>query len=142
MQIEVPKKTLGEELLDIQHKYAGKKTQTVRETTSEMGKEYMKSLNKVISDHQKLTEPYYIMEIMKPDSFLEGVIKLVHVARRTRPNPEWGVALYKVDNRKGDLTYEWGLPKAEEAYIMMQSPEGWDSTLIKNIKDFLEGTLI
>ena len=142
MEIETPKKTFGEELLDIQHKYAGKKTQTVRETTSEMGKEYVKSLEKVIHDHENVQEPYYIMEILKPDAMLEGVIKLVHVARKTRPNPEWGIALFKIDNKKGNLTYEWGLPRAEEALIMMQNPEGWDSKLIKDIKDFLDRTLV
>jgi len=142
METETPKQTLGEGLLDIQQKYAGKKTQTVRETTSEMGKEYVKSLEKVIHDHKNVKELYYIMEILKPDAMLEGVIKLVHVARKTRPNPEWGVALYKVDNKLGDITYEWGLPKAEEAYIMMQNPEGWDSKLIRDIKGYLEKTLV
>ena len=139
---ETPKrKTLGQQVVDTNTKYFGQKTQTVRETTNEMGKKYMESLWKVIEMHEYVREPYYIMEILRPETMLEGVIKLKHVARRTRPRPEWGLGLYKVDNKSGTCTYEWGLPRAEEAMIMMSNPEGWDPKIIKDIKDYVEGTL-
>ena len=134
------KKTFGQEYNEVQAAATG--TQEVRETTNEMGRDYMKSLNKVTEAHKHLREPYYILEVLKPEAFLQGVIKLTHIARKTRPRPEWGLALYKVDNVKGRTTYEWGLPKAEEAYIMMQAPEGWDPKLVRDIRDFLAGTLV
>ncbi len=142
MQSNAPRETLGQQVLDVQEKYAGQKTQTVRETTDAMGKEYMKSLWKVVENHPHVKEDYYIMEILRPDTFLEGVMKLKHVARRTRPTPEWGVALYKVHIGSGTLTYEWGLPHVEEAILMLQEPEGWDSKLIKDIVDFSKGLLV
>ncbi len=134
--------TLGQQVLDVQTKYAGQKTQTVRETTDEMGKEYMSSLWKTVEMNNKETKDYYIMEILRPDSLLEGVMKLKHIARRTRPNPEWGVALYKVCPSSGSVTYEWGLPSAMEAFVMAQNPEGWDYKIIKDIRDFVQGTLV
>lgn len=136
------KKTLGQQWLDVQNEYAGKKTQTVRETTNEMGKDYMESLFKVIKDHEHLKEPYYIIEVLKPDSFLEGVIKLTHIARRTKPRSQWGIAVFEVNNEKGECKYLWGLPKAEEAFIMMQNPEGWDQKLVEDIKNHLDGKLV
>lgn len=133
--------TLGQQVLDNYYKYAGQKTQTVRETTNEMGTAYMDSLWKVIGQHEHLREPYYIMEVLQPETFLEGVIKLKHIARHTRPRPEWGIAIYKVDNQSGVVTYEWGLPRAEEAVIMMSNPGGWDPKVIQDITDFVNGKL-
>ena len=140
--MEQEKKTVGQQVVEVQEKYGGTKTQTARETTNEMSKEYLMSLEKIINDHQNIKEPYFILEILRPDPFLEGVIKLTHVARRTRPKAEWGLALYKVDNAGGELIYEWGLPRAEEAYLMMQDPEGWDAKLIKDIRDHIQGILV
>lgn len=134
-------KTLGQQVIDVQTKYAGQKTQTVRETTTEMGKKYMESLWKTVEMHNGYNEDYYIMEILKPDGLIEGVINLKHIARKTRPKPEWGVSLYKVRPSSGLVTYEWGLPSSDEAFVMVQNPEGWDSKLIKDIKDFVEGKL-
>ncbi len=135
------RKTLGQQVLDVQEKYAGKKTQTVRETTDEMGKRYMEHFEAHLNAHKHLTKPYYILEIITPDTFLEGVMKLIFQPRWTRPKPEWGIALYKVDNQKGEITLEWGLPKAEEAAIMMANPGGWHPKLIQDIKEHLEGKL-
>lgn len=135
------KKTLGQEVYEMQTKYAGQHTQNVRDTTNEMGKEYMASLRKVLEDHAHYTEPYYIMEIMKPDSHLEQVIRLYHIARKTRPKAEWGIALYKRDNAADTLTYEYGLPHPTEALHMMQNPSGWDKKAIQDIVDMVEGRL-
>lgn len=140
--LDQPRDTLGQQVLDAQIKYAGQITQTVRETTDAMGKEYMKSLWKVVEDHNHVKEDYYIVEIIQPDMFLEGVMKLKHIARRTRPSPEWGVALYKVHTSSGTVTYEWGLPHVEEAILMLQEPEGWDSKLITDIVEFSKGALV
>ena len=134
--------TLGQQILDVHSKYAGQKTQTVRETTDEMGIEYMRSLWKLIEQHQHLTEPYYIMEIIQPDTFLDGVIKVKHIARQTRPVPEWGIALYRVDNKLGECFYEWGLPHQAEALIMAQNPEGWEKKTMDDIRDFVQGKLV
>lgn len=138
----VKRETLGQQILDNHDKYAGQKTQTVRETTNAMGKDYMRSLWKLIEDHKNMDEPYYIMEIMRPDPILPQTIHVKHIARRTRPRPEWGIALYKVDNKLGECFYEWGLPHAAEALIMVQNPEGWDSKTIKDIKDFVNRILV
>ncbi len=54
------KKTLGQQVLDVQEKYAGKKTQTVRETTDEMGKKYMQHFEAHLNAHKHLDKPYYI----------------------------------------------------------------------------------
>lgn len=137
-----PHVTLGQQVLDVNAKYAGQKTQTVRETTNEMGKEYMKSLWKTIEMHNHMSEDYYIMEILRPDHLLEGVMKLKHIARKTRPNPEWGIALYKVHPSSGTVTYEWGLPSKSEAIIMLQNPEGWDGKIIKDMLDHVNGRLV
>lgn len=136
------RKTLGQQVVEVQEKYAGQKTQEVRETTNEMGKGYMQSLEKLIEDNKHLKDDYYIMEILKPDSLLPGVISLKHIARRSRPLPEWGVALYKISNRSGTCTYEWGLPHAAEALIMVQNPEGWEAKTMADIQAFVQGRLV
>ena len=136
------RQTLGQQVIDVLTKYAGQKTQTVRETTNEMGKEYMASLEKVIELQKGYNEDYYIMEILRPDHLLHGVMKLKHIARKTRPYPEWGVALYKVRPTSGTITYEWGLPNEAEAFIMVQNPEGWDSKLMSDIRDHVQGRLV
>lgn len=135
------RKTIGAQVFELQNRYAGQKTQTVRETTDAMAKDYLQSLWKVVEDHKTLTEPYYITEILKPDPYLDGVVRLWHTARRTRPLPEWGLALYKVNNSTGEVTYEWGLPHAQEALVMVQNPEGWDAKMMKDIMDFIDGKL-
>jgi hypothetical protein len=143
MEEEKPiKKTLGEQIAKVHADNGGRFTQTIRDTTSEMGKEYLRSLWKLVEDHQSYKEPYYIMEIIQPEQFLEGVIKMKHIARKTRPLPEWGVALYSVDNQTGTLKYEWGLPTIGEAEIVMSNPEGWDSKMVKDIRDFVLGNLV
>lgn len=133
--------TLGQQVINTYHKYAGQSLQNVRDTTNEMGKVYMDSLWKVVSEHEHVQEPYFIVEILQSDTFLEGVIKLKHIARYTRPRPEWGLALYKADNKNGALTYEWGLPRAEEALIIMSNPPGWDKKMVQDIADFVNGKL-
>ena len=133
--------TLGQQILDNQAKYAGQKTQTIRETTDEMGKEYMRSLERTVLLNKSCKHDYYIMEIMRPDANLIDVVNLKHISRRTRPKPEWGVALYKYHQQSGHLTYEWGLPAKHEALIMMQNPEGWEPKSIKDIRDYVQGTL-
>lgn len=138
---EAKKVNLGQQIIDAQIKHAGE-TQTVRDTTNEMGKKYMESLWKVVEDHKHLKQDYYIMEIMRPDTFLEGVIKVKHIARRTRPLPEWGIGLYKVHANSGTVTYEWGLPHVEEAIEMLKDPEGWNSKVISDIYDFAKGALV
>jgi len=135
------KKTLGAEIFEVHNKYAGQKTQTVRETTNEMGKEYLASLDKVLNKHAHYKEPYYIMEILKPDSHLDGVIRLWHIARKTRPTPEWGIAVYKRDNAADTLTYEYGLPHAAEAHRMLEDPYSWDPKVMRDIKDMQLGLL-
>lgn len=142
-QISKPSKfTLGQQMLDMQIKHAGQKTQTVRETTDEMGKEYMKEIiacaNKGLKDHNK---DFYILEVLEHDPILEGVIKLRLQPRWTRPRPEWGIALYKVHAESGTMTYEWGLPQKHEAYIMIQNPAGWENKTMQDIQDFLDGKL-
>jgi len=136
------KKTLGQQVMDVHAANGGRFSQTIGETTSEMAKEYLKSLWKIVEDHQHIKEPYYIMEIIQPDQYLEGVIKLKHIARRSRPLPEWGVALFSVDNHTGALKYEWGLPTIGEAEIVMSAPEGWDPKMVKDIRDFVLGNLV
>jgi hypothetical protein len=140
-QSSVPRATLGQQVLDVQTKYAGQKTQTVRETTDEMGKEYMRSLQSIFEKHQHLPFDYYIVEIIQPDTFLPGAIKVKHIARRTEPFPEWGLAVYKVDNHSGDCTYLWGLPHEAEAMMMLQNPEGWERKTMQDIDDFMKGRL-
>lgn len=138
---DIARKPLGQQLIDNHIKNAGQKTQTVRETTDEMGKSYMDSLQKCVDLNHGMTEDYYITEIMRPDPNLVGVINLKHVARRSRPLPEWGLALYKYHVDSGELTYEWGLPHWSEAIVMIQNPEGWEPKTIKDIYDFVEGKL-
>lgn len=141
MDLGQEKKTLGQQVYEVQNKYAGQKTQTVRDTTNEMGKEYMASLRKVLEQNSHVKGEYYIMEIMKPDSYLDGVIRLWHIARRTRPTPEWGIGLFKMNNTTGELKYEYGLPHAAEAHRMLEDPYGWDPKVMKDIKDMIAGTL-
>lgn len=136
------KETFGQQVARVHAQNSGKLVQTIGETTSEMAKEYIRSMEKMVNDHQHYREPYYIMEIIKPDGLLEGVIKMVHIARKSRPRPEWGIALYKVDNQKGTLTYEWGLPLHREAVIVMENPGGWDPKIVEDITAFVEKRLI
>lgn len=102
----------------------------------------MKSLWTLIEKHKDLKEPYYIMEILQPDAILPNAIKMKHIARKTRPKPEWGIALYKVDNSIDECFYEWGLPHKSEALIMIQNPAGWESKSMQDIIAFARGTLV
>jgi len=141
MQSESPRVTLGQQILEKRAKASAQDTQTVRDTTNAMGEEYMKSLWTLVKKHENLSEDWFITEIITHDTFLEGVMKVKHIARRTRPNPEWGLALYKVHPKSGTLSYEWGLPHVEEAIHIMKEPEGWDKKIVKDIMAFANGTL-
>ena len=134
--------TLGQQVLDVHAKYADQKTQEIRETTNEMGKEYMQSLWSVIKAHEHVKGEYYIMEILKRDAVIPNAIHCKHVARKTRPKPEFGLGLYRVDNTIGECFYEWGLPHEAEADLMMANPLGWDKEVVQNIRDFQAGTLV
>ena len=64
-------------MLDMRIKHAGEKTQTIRETTDEMGKKYMEDIVKLAeSELQKHNKDFYILEVLEHDPILEGVIKL------------------------------------------------------------------
>jgi len=130
-------------MFDVQTKYAGQKTQTIRETTDEMGKKYMDELIKCAKANlEKHNKDFYILEVIEHDAIIEGVIKVHFQARWTRPNPEWGVGLYKVHAESGNMTYEWGLPRKHEAYIMIENPQGWDSKTMQDIRDYVDGKLV
>ncbi len=137
-----PRVTLGQQVLDIQTKYAGQKTQTIRETTEEMGKNYLKNLWEIVEANKHIKQDWYITEILEVEAILVNTMRIHLHPRLTRPKPEWGLGLYKVHVNSGTVTYEWGLPKKHEALIMMANPEGWDSKSIKDIRDFVEGTLV
>ena len=83
-----------------------------------------------------------ILEIIEADPILDSVMKVHFQARWTRPNPEWGLSLYKVEADTGELRYLWGLPRQHEAYIMMQNPDGWEGKTIQDIQDFITGMLL
>jgi hypothetical protein len=143
LQSVPPRETLGQQLFDNQIKNAGQKTQTIRETTDEMGKKYMEELLSCAQNNlKKYNKDFYILEIIEHDAILEGVIKVHFQPRWTRPNPEWGLSLYKVEAASGDLRYLWGLPRQHEAFIMVQNPEGWESKTMQDIYDFMHGILI
>lgn len=133
------KETLGKTLLDVRSKDSH--SQEVRETTNEMGTGYMDSLWKIVDQHESLPGIYFVMEVMEHDPFLEGVIKVKHIARRTPPKPEWGVACYKVNNTTGEFTYEWGLPKQQDAWFVLQNKEHFDKKLVEDIEKHLKGEL-
>lgn len=137
--IVAKKETLGKQLLDVRSKDFH--SQEVRETTNEMGNEYMESLWGLVDQHDHLPGIYYIMEIMQHDQFLEGVIRVKHIARRTPPKPEWGVACYKVNNTTGQFTYEWGLPVQQDAWMVMQNKDLFDSKMVEDIEKHLKGEL-
>jgi hypothetical protein len=137
------RETLGQQIYDNQIKYAGQKTQTIRETTDEMGKKYMEELLSCAkSNLAKHNKDFYILEIIEADPILDSVMKVHFQARWTRPNPEWGLSLYKVEADTGELRYLWGLPRQHEAYIMMQNPDGWEGKTIQDIQDFITGMLL
>ena len=138
-----PNPTLGQQLFDYHIKNAGQSTQTIRDTTNEMGKKYMDELIKCAKDNlEKHNKDFYILEVMEHDPFLEGVIKVHFQARWTRPNPEWGMGLYKIHADSGNMTYEWGLPRKHEVDIMIQNPEGWESKTMQDIYDHIDGKLV
>lgn len=137
--IVAKKRTLGKQLLDVRSKEQHR--QEVRETTNEMSKEYLQSLEKVIDQHEHIPGIYYIMEIMHHDHFLEGVLKLKHIARRSPPRPEWGIGCFKVDNTHGEIYYEWGLPLEQDAFLVLQNKEHFDLKLVEDIEKHLRGEL-
>lgn len=142
LQSESPRATLGQQLLDKHANTAGQGPNTVADMGHAMGEKYMESLWKLVKMHEKLEEDWFISEVIQHDTFLEGVMKVKHIARRTRPNPEWGMALYKVHPKSGTLSYEWGLPHVEEAILIMKEPEGWDKKIVKDIVAFSKGELV
>ena len=141
IRLDVPplnevKKTLGQQIYDNHIKYAGQFTQEVRETTNEMGKEYMRSLDKCIEMHAHHRKPYFVYEILRPHSHFPNVIECKHVVRFTEPLPEWGTSLYKVDNSSGEWWYLWGLPHEIEAMRFMMNPIGYEKKTIDDIVSF------
>ncbi len=141
-QSESPRATLGQQLLDKHANTVGQGSHTVGDMGHAMGEKYMESLWKIVKMHEKLEEDWFISEVIQHDTFLEGVMKVKHIARRTRPHPEWGMALYKVHPKSGTLSYEWGLPHVEEAILIMKEPEGWDKKIVKDIVAFSKGELV
>lgn len=134
--------TLGQQVIDVQTKYAGQKTQTIRETTEAMGKDYMKYLWDTIKANEKFSDrEWYIIEVLRPSALLEGVMELKLHPRFTRPLPEWGIGLWKI--QKGGIpVFEWGLPRVEEALMLASNPEGWDSKYVKDVFDYVQGKLV
>ena len=135
------KKTLGMQILENAAKNDGQFLQDVRETTDEMGKQFLKELGEVITNHRGVSGKYYINVILKKEIMFENVVKAIFIARRTRPRPEWNSTLYSFNNDTQDLILEWVLPSANEAEFMLKDPEGWDPSLIKNVFDFVKGEL-
>src|ERR1700684_2637143 len=134
-----PKVTLGQQIIDTHVKYAGQKTQTVRETTDEMSKSYLKNLWDLVEANKHITKDWYITEILRVDPFLDNAMHIHLRPRLTRPLPEWGLALHKVNVTTGEIIYQWGLPHLHEAEVIMENPEGWDSKIVKDIRDHVEG---
>ena len=123
-QSESPRATLGQQLLDKHANTTGQGTTSVADMGHAMGEKYMESLWKTVKMHENLDEDWYISEVIQHDTFLEGVMKVKHIARRTRPNPEWG------------------LPHVEDAIRIMREPEGWDPKIVKDIVAFAKGELV
>jgi len=136
--------TLGQQILDRVPDQECEYVDDFDDISDEFGDNYMKQIRSIIAKYQHKRNPYYIHEMMKWESTVPGkasVLRQIFQARWTRPYPNWGQTLYKVDNRTGSFELQWSLPMRHEVQILERDPKAADPQLMGYVNKFKAGKL-
>lgn len=144
MQIVAPlKKTVGQAAYELMSQPYYK--QDAIETQREMLKGYHDELIKCVEAHKDWTEPFYVCVQTRRERTMNNVVRNQFYARKTRPAPNFDLALYYYDPKTEQLAFVWCIPDhASVEYICSHAsslpPE--QGKLIEFCRSFKAGTLI
>jgi len=96
--------------------------QELGETRQEMTRGLMQKIEKIINEHERYADKYYIWVHAKPEKPGSNMIRQKIMITKVKPQMQLSTILFGVDNRKGDLTLEWAL--AGDWPIMETADEG------------------
>lgn len=137
-------KTVGAAAIELQSKADGK--QSVMDTKDAMLKSYPDALVKCAKS-KDWTEPFYVCVQSRRERLLNNVIRNQFYARKTRPIPQFDLALYHYDPSTEDLRFVWCIPDKESVInIMVNRANGTlphdQSKLYDFCVGFINGTLV
>jgi predicted transcriptional regulator len=90
----------------------------------EMLKGYFDELVKCAKRHEDIfgkTEPYYICVQTRAERLMVNVKRNMFYARKTRPRPEYDLALYYYDPKTEQLSFVWCIPDRETVDMLIEN---------------------
>lgn len=138
-------KTVGELSLEL---LKNPEEQSVVETQQEMLKNYVDELSDCAKRHESIfgtEKPYYLCVQSRRERLLTNVIRNQFYARRTRPIPQYDLALYYYEPKDEKITFIWSIPDRESVEYIIENasqlpPEQYQ--LLTFCKQFKANTLI
>ena len=124
--------------------------QTVEETLDAFGPDFAKELDDTIeSNKTKYRSPFYVLVLTKKEMWAVNVVRNYFIARQTAPYaldliqnyPHYTKTLYQVNSDRGELNIAWSIPGHSECKSISKTPQSFDETLVKWIKDAYTGQL-
>lgn len=140
------RKTVGQEAIDILSK--PQEEQSVIETQQQMLKGYVDELITAAKKGEELygtQEHFYICVQTRRERLLTNVIRNQFYPRKTRPIPQYDLALYYYDPKDEKLTFVWCIPDratVEDLIINELKLPPEQRQLLGFCKAFIAGTLI
>lgn len=144
--LEKTKITVGQAAHDILSK--PQDSQNVIDTQKEMQKKYLDNVIEAalqgVKDYGK-EKPFYVCVQTRRERLLTNVIRNQFYARRTRPDPQYDLALFHFDPIDEKLCFVWCIPDKETVqYLILNESkiEKNEMQLLHFCKSFIAGTLI
>ena len=121
--------------------------QGVIETQQAMQKKYVDSVIEAVETGKRLypdADFFYVCVHTRRERLLSNVIRNIFHPRRTRPIPQYDLALYYYDAKAEKISFVWCIPDKETVYDLVNniSPNKQDEQLTYFCKLFLENKLI
>jgi hypothetical protein len=134
--------TVGAEALKLQSK---PESQSVIDTQREMQKGYIDQLI-TCAKRYDWTDPFYICVQNRRERLLTNVIRCQFYGRKTRPTPQYDLALYSYDPKTEQIRFEWIVPDKETVLDVVDAYNNGraleiDPNLVKFCIDFHQRTL-
>ena len=89
-------------------------------------------------------EPFYVCVQTRRERTMENVIRNQFYARRTRPIPQYDLALYHYDPKAEKISFVWCIPDKETTHALadrsVDDPE--QQQLVYFCKSFVDNTLV
>jgi len=122
---------------------------TVGEIMDEFQHKYAKEMESCLENNvNKYDPPFYVVVLTKKEPWALNVMRNWFIARQTRPSakilredyPNYMQTVYSYDKRSSELKIHWSLPIAQDAAVVLQNPQLYDSTLVKWVTEYSRGT--